>query len=67
MARKDAAYSDGQFAGKSAVVTEVRDGRVEYQEVDRWNYGWPVLGQRHSASPASFRQQYPHEIDWSLF
>jgi len=67
MIRKDGAYHDGQFAGKSAYVNEVRDGRVEYQDVDRWNYGWPVLGQRHSASLDNFKQQYPKEIDLSQF
>jgi len=67
MARKNAAYHDGEFAGKSAMVTEVTEKRIEYREIYRWDYGVPALGDRHSASPASFRQQYPHEVDWSLF
>ena len=53
----NAAYDNGRalFDGREEViVTGVTEDRIEYQDIIGWDYGWPTLGQRHSASHASF-------------
>ena len=59
----EAYYENGPSYGrKEAMVIEITPQRIVYREILGWNYGWPTLGQTHSASRDSFASQFPNRV-----
>jgi len=55
--RTEGKWTDAEWL--EVEVTAIRNGRVEYREIDAWYVGWPQYGHSHSTTEALFAERFP--------